>query len=104
MSQPPPYVTVQTQPVIVEVTPTTPAPVTMNSIFAGALNQPVVAYHHIQGTPSSTWTIIHNLNFYPNVTVQDSAGTIIEGEITYTDAHQLTVHFTSAFSGNAYLS
>lgn len=102
--QVPPYVTVQTQPVVVEVTPTTPAAVTMNSIFAGAINQPVVAYHHVQHTASANWTISHNLNFYPNVTVQDSAGTILEGEITYTDTQQLTVHFTSAFSGDAYLS
>ena len=104
MSQPPPYVTVQTQPVIVDVTPATPAAVTLNTITAGAINSPVVAYHHTQNTSSATWTIIHNLNFYPNVTVQDSAGTILEGEITYTNTKQLTVHFTSAFSGNAYLS
>lgn len=76
----------------------------MNDIVEGAINQPVVAYRHVQQTPSATWTIVHNLNFYPNITVQDSAGTILEGEITYTNTKQLTVHFTSAFSGNAYLS
>ena len=63
-----------------------------------------VAYTHTQGVASATWTINHNLGFYPNLTVQDSAGTIYEGEITYTDSVSLTVTFSSAFSGKAYLS
>jgi hypothetical protein len=63
-----------------------------------------VAYTHTQGVSSATWTINHNLGFYPNLTVQDSAGTIYEGEITYTDSVSLTVTFSSAFSGKAYLS
>ena len=63
-----------------------------------------VAYTHTQGVSSATWTINHNLGFYPNLTVQDSAGTIYEGEITYTNSDSLTVTFSSAFSGKAYLS
>lgn len=94
----------QTQPVVVTVTPTTPQPVQVNQIYAGAINTPVVAYHFVQNTPSSSWVITHNLGWIPNVTVQDSAGNIVEGEITYTNTKQLTVTFSSAFSGNAYLS
>ena len=63
-----------------------------------------VAYIHTQGVASDTWTINHNLNFYPNLTVQDSGGTIYEGEISYTNTVSLTVTFSSAFSGKAYLS
>ena len=63
-----------------------------------------VSYVHLQGSPSSTWVVNHNLNFYPNVTVQDSAGTIYEGEISYTNLDSITVTFSSAFSGKAYLS
>ena len=63
-----------------------------------------VAYIHTQGVASDTWTINHNLNFYPNLTVQDSGGTIYEGEITYTNTVSLTVTFSAAFSGKAYLS
>jgi hypothetical protein len=48
--------------------------------------------------------INHNLGFKPNVTVVDSAGTIYEGEITYTNPNSLTVSFSAAFSGKAYLS
>ena len=63
-----------------------------------------VAYTHLQGSSSNTWVINHNLNFYPNVTIQDSAGTIYEGEISYTNLDSITVTFSSAFSGKAYLS
>ena len=63
-----------------------------------------VSHTYTQSIPSDTWVIAHNLNFIPNVTVQDSAGTIIEGEITYSNSNNLTVHFTDAFSGKAYLS
>jgi len=63
-----------------------------------------VAYIHTQGVASDTWTINHNLGFYPNLTVVDSGGTIYEGEITYTNTVSLTVTFSAAFSGKAYLS
>jgi hypothetical protein len=63
-----------------------------------------VSYEHTQGSVSNSWTINHNLGFQPNVTVVDSAGTIYEGEIAYTNTNSLTVTFSSAFSGMAYLS
>ena len=63
-----------------------------------------VSYEHIQGTASNSWTITHNLGFKPNVTVIDSAGTIYEGEIAYTNTSTLTVSFSASFSGKAFLS
>ena len=63
-----------------------------------------VSYEHMQGAASNSWAITHNLGFKPNVTVIDSAGNIVEGEIAYTNTNSLTVSFQSAFSGNAYLS
>ena len=63
-----------------------------------------VSYTHTQGVASTTWNITHNLHFYPNVTVQDSAGNIVEGEIAYTNSDSLVVTFSTAFSGEAYLS
>ena len=65
---------------------------------------PDIAYAHTQGTASATWTILYNLDFYPNVTVVDSAGTIVEGEITYTNRNQVVLTFAASFSGKAYLS
>jgi hypothetical protein len=65
---------------------------------------PAVAFTHTQQIPSASWTILHNLNFNPNVTVVDSAGTNVEGEVRYTNPNQLVVVFASAFTGYAYLS
>lgn len=62
------------------------------------------AYTHEQITPAALWTITHGLGFYPNVTVVDSAGSGVEGEVVYLDMNSLTVTFTSAFGGFAYLS
>ena len=63
-----------------------------------------VSHEHTQGAASNSWVVNHNLGFKPNVTVVDSAGNIVEGEITYTNSNSLTVSFQSAFSGYAYIS
>lgn len=70
----------------------------------GPAGDKLVAYRHIQTESSDTWTVTHNLNFYPNVTVIDSAGTICEGDIAYPSQNQLIITFAGAFSGEAFLS
>lgn len=65
---------------------------------------PLVAYQHTQSAASATWTIAHNLNFFPNVTVIDSGGNMVEANVTYTNNANLTITFSSAISGVAYLS
>jgi hypothetical protein len=91
-------------PIVVTVTPPASPVVNLSQIAVGAINYPAIAYHHTQNTPSNTWVINHNLDFYPNVTVADSGGSLCEGEITYTSTDSVTVTFSGAFSGNAYLS
>ena len=59
---------------------------------------------HTQGVASDTWVINHNLNYYPNISIVDSGGTVVIGNITYTNANRITVTFSGAFSGSAYLS
>lgn len=61
-------------------------------------------YVHEQMTPANPWVIFHNLNAFPNVTVVDSAGDIVEGEIKYDSAFQVTITFSGAFAGRAFLS
>ena len=61
-------------------------------------------YVHTQVSPATTWTVAHNLKFFPNVAIVDSALSHVMGEVTYTDENNLTVSFTSAFSGKAFLS
>ena len=57
-----------------------------------------------QAIASNRWTIEHNLDKYPSVTVVDSAGTIIVGEVSYLSRNALRVTFQSAFAGKAYLN
>jgi hypothetical protein len=61
-------------------------------------------YVHNQPTTSSTWNITHNLKMYPSVTVVDSGGTHVMGEVTYNSLNTVIISFTSPFSGKAYLS
>lgn len=61
-------------------------------------------YAHTQSLASSTWTVTHNLDKYPSVTVVDSAGTVVIGDVDYIDANSLTLFFSAPFSGVAYLN
>jgi len=90
--------------IVVQVNPLSPPVVNVNEVVVRGINAPAVAYHHVQGTSSAVWTINHYLGWQPNVTVQDSGGSVVEGEISYTNVNTLTVTFSGAFSGNAYLS
>tara|TARA_R100001440_G_scaffold3826_2_gene9045 strand:+ start:9459 stop:10160 length:702 start_codon:yes stop_codon:yes gene_type:complete len=57
-----------------------------------------------QGSAASTWTVNHNLEKFPSVMVVDSGNNVVIGDITYTNTNSLTVSFSSAFSGKAYIN
>jgi hypothetical protein len=67
-------------------------------------NLPVEHYLHFQSVPAATWDITHNLGFYPNATIVDSAGQQVEGDIDYISPSRLQVVFPAAFAGSAFLS
>jgi hypothetical protein len=50
------------------------------------------------------WTINHNLNFYPNITVFGSGNSIVETHVAYSNANTAIIIMNSAISGTAYLS
>lgn len=56
-----------------------------------------------QTTPAAVWNINHNLNGYPAVTVIDSGGTLVEGDVDYLDVNNVRLTFSAAFSGQASL-
>ena len=58
-------------------------------------------YLHQQTVASDTWVVVHNLNKYPAVSVIDSAGNEVIGEIIYNDANQCTLKFEGGFKGTA---
>jgi hypothetical protein len=81
------------------------------ALLPGVPNQlQTVSYKHSQSASSTTWTITHNLNFYPNVTVFDSSGTtwqqgnIVEGDVVHVSKKVLEVHFSMPINGTAILS
>ena len=59
---------------------------------------------YTQPTPSATWNITHDLGKFPSVSVVDSANTQVYGNVDYIDDNSLTLTFTGAFSGKAYLN
>ena len=61
-------------------------------------------YIYNQPVAAATWTINHPLNKRPAVTVVDSAGTVVVGDIVYNSDSQLEISFSGAFSGKAYLN
>ena len=62
-------------------------------------------YRHVQSAPSTTWTINHNLGYYPGgVSVIDSGGSVCYGDIVHLSENSVVVNFSTAFSGTAILS
>lgn len=61
-------------------------------------------YVHTQGVASTEWVITHTLGGRPSITVVDSAGTVVIGGVQYDSDTQISVYFSSAFSGYAYLT
>ncbi len=64
----------------------------------------ITYYTFAQNEAASTWIITHPLKKMPAVTVVDSAGNVVMGEITYIDENTVQVKFNGAFSGKAYLN
>jgi hypothetical protein len=52
----------------------------------------------------STWTILHNMGKRPAVTVIDTSGNVITGQVVYNSDHQITIYFTPAVAGTVYLN
>lgn len=61
-------------------------------------------YIYNQNTASNVWTITHNLDKYPSVSVVDSAGSVVIGDILYVDTNNIILTFRGGFSGTAYLN
>jgi hypothetical protein len=57
-----------------------------------------------QAIPSTVWSITHNLNKFPSVSVVDTAGTQVFTIADYIDTNTLILTFSAAFAGKAYLN
>lgn len=76
---------------------------TLNQTQDAVINLPTT-YIHEQGIASATWTINHNLNKFPAVSIVDSAGNEIIAEVKYEDLNTCIVTMTGASKGKAFLN
>ena len=82
---------------------------TKNFSITSIVNSTPFASHggtttHTQGSASSTWTVTHNLNKFPSVTIVDSNEEQIIGVVDYQSANTIVLTFSAAISGKAYLN
>ena len=90
--------TVTTGPAAATMTGTSPNQ-TLNLVL------PSGSYVHSQSVSTSTWTVTHNLGYYPGgVSVIDSGETVVVGDITHISTNAFTVSFSTPFSGKVYVS
>lgn len=61
-------------------------------------------YVHIQSEASDEWIIVHNLNKYPSVSIINSAGDEVIGDVHYDSVNQVTLTFEGSFKGRATLN
>ena len=59
---------------------------------------------HTQTTASTTWNIAHGLAKFPSVSIVDDGNNVVYGDIVYLNTNELTITFTSAISGKAYVN
>jgi hypothetical protein len=62
------------------------------------------SYVHTQSTAATVWTVTHALGYYPSVRIQDPSFNDLEADVRYTNANVLTITFSTALTGVAYLS
>ena len=73
-------------------------------------SQGAPTYVFEQGAPATEWgdgspkVVTHNLGKFPSITVIDTGGTVVNGEYTYIDNNNITLHFSAPFAGKAYLN
>lgn len=90
--------TVSTGSASVNITGTPPSQVINFVLPASA------TYTHNQSTSASTWVVYHNMGFFPSVTVVDSGGNMVIGDVSYITDNQVSISFSAAFGGKAYFS
>lgn len=61
-------------------------------------------FEYRQLTPSAVWEVEHNLDKYPSVSIVDSAGTMVMGDVEYINSNKVLLLFQSAFSGKAFFN
>jgi hypothetical protein len=61
-------------------------------------------YRWDQASPATVWNVNHGMGKFPTVTVVDSAGHEVRGEVVYIDNNHVNLIFSASFAGTAYLN
>lgn len=61
-------------------------------------------YIHDQIMSSNVWIVNHTLDKFPSVSVVDTGGNLVMGDVEYITTSQLKISFNHEFSGKAYLN
>lgn len=61
-------------------------------------------YVHTQGSPSTVWSVTHNLGKFPAVDVVDTGDSVVIPTVHYDSTNAVTLTFGSATSGKAYFN
>lgn len=76
-----------------------PGPAGQNGVDGGNLT-----YTFAFPAPLAVWLVAHDLGRFPSVTVLDTAGDQVLGDLSYLDANTLRVTFGLPMAGVAYLN
>ena len=79
----------------------------MKYIGRKVMSSPIIGgitYTHTQASASETWTVTHRLHRKPSVTIVDTSDIVVSANIVYNSETQLTITFSDATAGKAYLN
>lgn len=58
----------------------------------------------VQRIAETIWVIQHPLNKFPSVTIIDSGGNVVIGNVQYISTNEVRCFFSAPFAGKAYLN
>ena len=75
-----------------------------NLYFTAARAQSATRFTWSQDNAAAVWTIPHNTNGFPSVTVVDTLGNVVSPDISYVDANTVQITHGAAYAGKAYIN
>ena len=74
----------------------------INFVKAGAVGDLNSTF--TQAVASATWNVVHNLGKNPSVSIVDNNDQEVYAQVDYIDTNSLTITFSSAQAGKAYMN
>ena len=84
--------------------PVAPEPIDISVSPAIVVAGSSTTFTWTQSIALSVWTIPHNLNKFPSISVCDTLGNLIYPDVSYVDSNTVQITHGSAFAGKAYLN